>query len=180
VLKGTSPEGLDAEWRMLHIFTVEGDLCSRVEVLEEADLGTALARFEELHPQAPRLENAASRLHERFLEYYAAEDSQAMGEMLADNYSSDDRRRVVGSGVRHGRDAHIADMRARAELWNTSLESTVTAIRGERLALMRIGLSDRAEEPEAFSTEALAIGEIDADERLVAAGNIGPREHRGA
>src|ERR1700743_2694136 len=91
-----------------------------------------------------------------------------MAEMLSDNYCSDDRRRVVGSGVRHGRDAHIADMRARAELWNTNLESTVMAIPGERLALMRIGLSDRDEEPEAFSTEVLAIGEIDADERLVA------------
>jgi DNA-binding SARP family transcriptional activator len=168
VLNGTSPEGLDAEWRMIDVFTVEGDLFSRVEVFEEADLDAALARFEELHPQPPRLENAASRLHERFLEYYAAGDSQAMAEMLADNYSSDDRRRVVGSGVRHGRDAHIADMRARAELWNTDLESTVMAIRGERLALMRIGLSDRDEEPQAFSTEVLAIGEIDADERLVA------------
>jgi ketosteroid isomerase-like protein len=168
VLKGTSPEGLDAEWRMIDVFTVEGDLFSRVEVFEEADLDAALARFEELHPQPPRLENAASRLHERFLEYYAAGDSQAMAEMLADTYCSDDRRRVVGSGVRHGRDAHIADMRARAELWNTNLESTVMAIRGERLALMRIGLSDRDEEPEAFSTEVLAIGEIDADERIVA------------
>ena len=167
-LKGTSQEGLDAEWRTIEIFTVEGERLSRCEAFDEADLDTALARFEELHPQPPRLENAASRLHERFLEYYAAEDSQAMAEMLADNYSSNDHRRVVGSGVRHGRDAHIADMRARAELWNTNLESTVMAIRGERLALMRIGLSDRDEEPEAFSTEALAIGEIDADERLVA------------
>ncbi len=33
---------------------------------------------------------------------------------------------------------------------------------------MRVGLSDRDEEPEAFSTEVLAIGEIDADERIVA------------
>ncbi len=167
-LKGTSQEGLDAEWRTIEIFTVEGDLLSRCEAFDEADLDAALARFEELHPPTPRHENAASRLHERFLEYYAAEDSLAMAEMLAVNYSSDDRRRVVGSGVRDGRDPHIADMRARAELWNTNLESTVMAIRGERLALMRIGLSDRDEEPEAFSTEVLAIGEIDADERIVA------------
>jgi hypothetical protein len=167
-LKGTSQEGLDAEWRTIEIFTVEGDLLSRCEAFDETDLDAALARFEELHSQLPRLENAASRLHERFLEYYAAGDSQAMAEMLADNYCSDDRRRVVGSGVRNGRDAHIADMRARAELWNTNLESTVMAIRGERLALMCIGLSDRDEEPEAFSTVVLAIGEIDADERLVA------------
>jgi DNA-binding SARP family transcriptional activator len=167
-LKGTSQEGLDAEWRTIEIFTVEGDLLSRCEAFDETDLDAALARFEELQPQPRRLENAASRLHERFLEYYAARDSQAMAEMLVDHYSSDDRRRVVGSGVRHGRDAHIADMRARAGLWNTNLESTIMAIRGERLALMRIGLSDRDKEPEAFSTEVLAIGEINADEWLVA------------
>ena len=165
---GSTQEGFDAEWRMIGLLTAGDDNIGRCELFDEADLDTALARFEELQPQARRLENAASRLHERFLEYYAAEDSQAMAEMLADNYSSNDHRRVVGSGVRHGRDAHIADMRARAELWNTNLESTVMAIRGERLALMRIGLSDRDEEPEAFSTEVLAIGEIDADERLVA------------
>jgi ketosteroid isomerase-like protein len=165
---GASPEGFDGEWRMIMLVTVEGDRINRCEVFDESDLDTALARFEELQPGVRQLENAASRLHERFLEYYATADSQAMAEMLADNYSSDDRRRVVGSGVRHGRDAHIADMRARAELWNTNLESTVVATRGERLSLMRIGLSNRDEEPEAFSTEVLAIGEIDADEHLAA------------
>nr|WP_232065058.1 BTAD domain-containing putative transcriptional regulator [Mycobacterium cookii] len=168
VVNGSSQQGFDAEWRTVVLTTYEGDKISRCELFDEANLDAALARLEELQPQPRRLENGASRLHERFLEYYAAADSQAMAEMLVDNYCSDDRRRLVGSGVRHGRDAHIADMRARAELWNTNLESTVMAIRGERLALMRIGLSDRDDEPEAFSTEALAIGEIDADERLVA------------
>ncbi|WP_374024430.1 BTAD domain-containing putative transcriptional regulator [Mycobacterium sp. HNNTM2301] len=165
---GRSREGFAAEWRMIELLTVEGDLINRVELFDEADIDAALARFEELHLPARCLENAASRVHERFLEYYAAGDWQGMAQMLADNYSSDDRRPVIGSGVRHGRDAHIADMRARAELWNTNLESTVMAIRGERLVLMRIGLSERDEGPEPFATEALAIGEIDADERAVA------------
>ena len=65
VLKGTSQLGLDAEWRMIDIFTVEGDLYSGVEIFDEADLDAALARFDELHPHAPRLENAASRVHTR-------------------------------------------------------------------------------------------------------------------
>ena len=47
-----------------------------------------------------------------------------MAEMLADNLVTDDRRRVVGAGVRHGRDAHIADMRAIADLRNTNLTAT--------------------------------------------------------
>ena len=48
-LKGTSKEGLDVEYRMIDIFTVEGDLLSRCEVFDEADLDAALARFDELH-----------------------------------------------------------------------------------------------------------------------------------
>ena len=46
-LKGTSQEGLDAELRTIEIFTVEGDLISRCEAFDEADLDAALARFEE-------------------------------------------------------------------------------------------------------------------------------------
>jgi hypothetical protein len=46
--KGTSLEGFDADWRMIDVFTVEGDLISRCELFDEADLTAALARFEEL------------------------------------------------------------------------------------------------------------------------------------
>ena len=47
-LKGTSQEGLDAEWRTIEIFTVEGDLLSRCEAFDETDLDAAIARFDEL------------------------------------------------------------------------------------------------------------------------------------
>jgi hypothetical protein len=57
VLKGTSQDGFDAEWRMVEIFTVEGDLISGVEVFDEADLDDALARFDELNQ--PPTENDA-------------------------------------------------------------------------------------------------------------------------
>ena len=59
---GTSREGFDAEWRMIELLTVDGDLISRSELFDEADLDAALARFEELHPPPPRLENAASQV----------------------------------------------------------------------------------------------------------------------
>ena len=67
-----------------------------------------------------------------------------MAEMLADNLVTDDRRRVVGAGVRHGRDAQIADMRAIADLRNTNLTSTVIATRGERLVLASSRLGPRS------------------------------------
>ena len=89
--------------------TVEGDLVNRCEVFDEADLDAALARFDELSRPAPRLENAASQVAERFLAHFAARDWDAMAEILADDISIDDRRRVVNAGIRHGRDAEIAD-----------------------------------------------------------------------
>jgi hypothetical protein len=48
VAKKTSGEGLDAEWRMTDVFTVDGALISRCEMFDEAELGAALARFDEL------------------------------------------------------------------------------------------------------------------------------------
>jgi hypothetical protein len=164
----TSQEGFEAEWRGINVLTVEGDLISRGEIFDEADLDAALARFDELSRQVPRLENAASEVGERFLAHFAAGDWDAMGEMLADNFSSDDRRRVVGAGVRHGRDAQIADMRAMADLWITNVTFTVMATRGRRLVLGSARFSDREQGPEVFLTELVNIVEIDADERIVA------------
>ncbi len=85
---GTSHEGFDAEWREISLLTVEGDRISRCEVFDEADIDAALARFEELHPQERRLENAASRVFERFQACFAARDWDAMAEVLADDVSA--------------------------------------------------------------------------------------------
>ena len=64
---------------------------------DEADLDAAIARFDQLSRPAPRLENAASQVDERFSAYFAARDWDAMAEMLADDFCSDDRRRVVNA-----------------------------------------------------------------------------------
>ena len=92
-----------------------------------------------------------------------------MAEILADNYSVDDRRRVVGAGVRHGRDAQIVDMRAIAEVWITNVASTVLAVRGERLALIHVLHSYGDQQSGAFHTDALVVSEINEDERIVGA-----------
>ena len=65
---------------------------NRCELFDEADLGAALARFEELHAQARRLQNAASQVAERFLRHFAVSDWDAMAEILADDFFNDDRR----------------------------------------------------------------------------------------
>jgi DNA-binding SARP family transcriptional activator len=165
---GVSLEGFDAEWRGIDLLTVEGDKVSRCEVFEEADLNAAIARFEELQPPTPRPDNAASQVAERYREHFAAGDWDAMAALLADDFSSDDRRRVVGAGVRHGRDAQIADMRAIAGLWVANMTSTDIATRGERLLLTRVGFLDRSQRHDAFLTEVFDVIEIDANARIVA------------
>jgi hypothetical protein len=104
VAHGISHEGFDAEWRDVFLITVEGNLVSRCELFDESDLDTALMKFEHLARPAPRLENAASRADERVLAYFAAHDWDSMTQILADDYYSDDRRRVVNVGHRQSRD----------------------------------------------------------------------------
>jgi hypothetical protein len=45
---GTSQEGFDAEWREVILLTFEAGMVNHFEVFDETDLGTALARLDEL------------------------------------------------------------------------------------------------------------------------------------
>ena len=158
----TSPDGVNAEWRVISVFTVEGDLINRLEIFDEADFDAALAKFDQLNPPEPRLRNAASQAYERFWACYAARDWDAMSQLLAADLSTDDRRRVVNEGIRRGRDAEIASMRALAAVVRSDdVMSTVIATRGGRLALSRV-------RSPAFQTEVLNVVELDTDELIAA------------
>ena len=167
-VRGTSTEGFDADWRFVELLTREGDVGKRCEIFNEADIDAALARFDELSRPVPQLQNTASRVDDRFKTYFAARDLDAMVELLADDTATDDRRPLVGVGVRRGRDAVIADWRATAEIGVKNIISTVIATRGERLVLSRYLFSGRDRRPEAFRTDVLGIVEIDADNRISA------------
>ena len=94
VANETSQEGFDAEWRVISLLTVEGDMVNRCEVFDEADLDAAIARFDQLSRPAPRLENTASRVDERFLAYFAARDWDAM--------AADPGRRLIPATIAGG------------------------------------------------------------------------------
>ena len=163
---GTSQEGFQAEWREIGIFVFDGDLLSRYELFDESDLDAALARFDELQPRAPRLENAASQVEQRFLAYFATRDWDAYAEILSDDVCIDDHRHVVNAGVRHGRDAEIANVRALADIGIRSATSTVIAVRGGRLFLGRHCVWGGWSDSEA--SEILCVLEIDAENQIVA------------
>ena len=172
VVRGTSREGFDAEWREIGLSTVKGDRINRSELFDEADIDAAIAKLDELSRPTSRLENAASRVAARFREHFAAGDWAAVAAAFADDFSSDDRRRVVGAGVRHGRDAEMADLRSIASVGITQVTSTPVATRGERLVLTRGRLTSRDQGAEAYFTESLAVVEIDTNERIVALVNF--------
>ncbi|MDM4142531.1 MULTISPECIES: BTAD domain-containing putative transcriptional regulator [Mycobacterium] len=165
---GTLQNGSDVEWREVILVTFDGDLCNRSELFDEADLGTAIARFEQLSRPAPQLDNAASQVAERFFAYFAALDWDAVATTLALNVSHDDRRRVVNAGVLHGRDAQIANLRAIAEVGISNFWSTVLATRGARLALIHTRSSGPDRATAEALTEELGVVEIDSDTRMVA------------
>ena len=137
-------------------------------MFDEADIDAAIARFDELSRPAPRLENAASRVLERYLAHFAARDWDAMAEMLADDFSADDRRRVVNAGVRRGRDAEIANVRAdrRGRRHEHDVDSHRDPRGAPRPHSCRYRGSD--ERAEAFHNEVLDIVEINADDRIAA------------
>ncbi len=166
--RGTSRDGFDAEWRGVNISMVEGEMISACEVFDEADIDLAITRFEELSRPTPRLENAASRVYERFHANFAARDWDATREMLADDYRGDDRRRVVGDGIRHGCDALIAELVTAADLGATDATSEVIAVRGQRLVLTHAAYARTDEKSEVFSVDLLQIAEVDAEEQIAA------------
>nr|WP_237162457.1 BTAD domain-containing putative transcriptional regulator [Mycolicibacterium fortuitum] len=168
VTHGTSEDGFDAEWRVVEVLSIEGDLISRCEVFDEDDLESALARFEELSQSAPRLENAASRVARRFGACFAARDWNAIAEILAENVFDDDRRRVVNAGTLRGRGDVIADASRIARVGAQTITAEVIATRGARLVLSRVRYSGGDGQQETFHVDALDIVEIDADEHLVA------------
>ncbi len=167
-LKGTSAEGFCAEWRMVNVYLVDGELISRVELFDESDLDAALTRFDELSRPAWRLENSASRVHETFFRCFADRDWAAMSGMCADGVLSDDRRTVISSGVLHGREANIGNMRAIAEFGVTLSTSTVIGTRGQRLALIQDSFASNAADPEPFDADMLTVAEVDGAECITA------------
>ncbi|OBG89310.1 hypothetical protein A5699_14605 [Mycobacterium sp. E802] len=171
--QGNSPEGIEVAWRYINLLTIDGSLINRCEMFDETDLDAALARFEELHPHTPRLQNAASQATDRFLERFAARDWDAMGKAVTDDISFDDRRRVTSAGSQIGRESFVENFRIAADLGATQ-SPTAIAIRGERVVLARARFSLGGGAPEEFGLDLLHVIEIDSDNRISATVTFDP------
>jgi hypothetical protein len=153
---------------MTAIYTVEGHMLDRSEIFDESDVEAALARFEELQTQTPRLENAATRASERLRAYLAADDWAGITAIAAEDIVTDDRRPIIGAGFQRGRDVNIESLQASFKIGLENVTAPVIAIRGERLALDRLRYSGRDEGAEPFYSEMLRVLEVDAEQRITA------------
>ena len=111
------------------LLTVEGDLISRCEIFDEADLDAALARFDELDRPVPLLENAATRTWAHLADAFNRRDINGAVFLTATDGRYEDRRK----GLR--------DQGTARDVWQTvfnapkswRLEMEPVAIRGSRL-----------------------------------------------
>ncbi len=164
---GTSREGFGFEWRMIHIYTVEGTLIDRCEMFDEQDLDAALTRFDELHPSGLRLENAASRAYDRLWHLFETGDWRAVTDMFIEDIANDDRRRVVNAGIEYGRHIQLENLRRLADIGAT-ISTKVVATRGDRLTLNRFRTTNSDLRLGEFDSEMLTVIETDVDNRIAA------------
>lgn len=165
---GTARGGFEAEWQTINVLLIGGGRLQRYETFDEIDLDAALARFDELAPPTPPLENSASHMHERMRTVFANHEWHAAGDLMAEDITVDDRRRVVNTEIRRGREATIASMQAGAKLGARGIGSVVIALRGDRLAMLRTRYSGSEAQPDGFHMEDFSIVEIDVDQRICA------------
>ena len=92
---GTSQAGFDAEWRLVELVTIDGDLANRGELFDEAQIDAALARFDELNRQAkPSLDNAATpRRGSELVEVYNRHDIDGWLALTTTDGRVEDRRK---------------------------------------------------------------------------------------
>jgi hypothetical protein len=159
--RGASHDDFDAEWRMIDIFAVDGDLISRCEMFDEADLDAALARFDELDRQVPLLENAATRIWIRLADAFNRRDLDGYIALTTAYVRYEDRRKGLRDALDGAQHAQKA-VQAMFEVVPSSVQMTVEpiAIRGSHLSLSRDCFRDTDYADQPITVEALQIAEV--------------------
>jgi hypothetical protein len=135
----------------------------RVHLYDVDRLDAARACYETLAATVPppRLENAVTRMRDRFDAAWAARDWEAIAAMYAPSFRMVDRRSYAHLDL--DRDQLLASLRFRFEMRSSRATSEVLATRGDRLALWRrrFELADGDVGPS--ETESLQV--VECDER---------------
>ena len=132
---------------MCIVFEVEADgLIGRVEYFDEDQYGAAVARLHELGapgPTAPTLENAATHLVSDVLDHARRHRWDEVRARYHDGFVRVSHRALSDEGSHEGADAMVDNLRSVFDDEPPTVEQDVVAIRGDHLALVRLGfLSD--------------------------------------
>ena len=132
-----------------------------------AELEAVHARFEERHTAgaAPEKRGKPSRPSVTRRTSPPA-TGMLSAKVVADDILVEDRRRAVNAGIKRGRDAEIANLRAVADVGITYTASRRHRSPRGRLVLTRASVGDGGSAE--FSTDALSVVEINSDNQIAA------------
>ena len=160
---GTNSEGGQIEMSFYSVVICQDGKIARIENYPLDRLDDARVRFSELR-DPPLLESAATRVADRVLAAIRTADRDAFAALHHPDVVMTDRREGMSNQV-VGRDEAMANLDAfMAVAGEADVSHEVIAIRGDRLALERQTYTAR---DSGFELEFLALGEIDAADRLV-------------
>jgi SnoaL-like domain len=147
---------------VVSVFGPDGRI-QRAHVYDCDQLDAARACYEALAAPVPppRLENAVTRLRDRFEDAWAARDWEGIAAILAPGFRLIDRRSYAHFDL--DRDQELVSLRFRFDMLSSRTTSEVLATRGLRLALVRerFELADGDVGPS--ETESLLV--VECDER---------------
>ena len=158
---GTSQEGFDAEWRTIDLLTVDGDLISRCELFDEADVDAAHRPVRRARSPEQPLENAATRVDHQLFALFVEQALGRDGRAVCRRHLLLDDRRQGLRRLSTDRATQINNVRAIAALGVTDITQTPLALRGNRLCLSHVQYDIGDSRPDAFDAEMLAITEVD-------------------
>ena len=152
------PRRLRRQWREVAVSTVEGDLINRCELFDETDLDVA-REIRTMSRPLPAGKAATGR--STLLGNFPARGWDVMAQILAVDFSLDDRRQVLSAASDRGRDTEIENLKAMADVGVDVVTSAAIATHGEPRP-RRLRFSGQDEEPEAFC-RMLGVVEINTE-----------------
>jgi class 3 adenylate cyclase/ketosteroid isomerase-like protein/tetratricopeptide (TPR) repeat protein len=163
VRSGLAPDGSAVEWSCQALIRMGYTGIERADIFPGDALDDARAAFAAITP--PRLSNRATAAFTRVAERFAARNWDGLGAALSDGFAYEDHRPVVAARS-VGREVVVAGMQLVAEQGADRLTYAVIAVRGERLALLRIGAESHVDREDSFASVMLGVVEVDEEGRL--------------
>jgi hypothetical protein len=177
-MSGRSRDGGAVELVFHTLFHRTGRVIDYMESFDSDALDEALAAYRGLIA-APEPGNRCTEVFGRWAERFSARDWEGLGALVTDDYIYIDHRPLVG--LREvGRDACRRTMQILADQGGDRVVYTVLATRGERHALLRLGVQSDHDADDSFASVMLGVVTSAADDRFASISVFGVDEEERA